>query len=379
MDRATLLQNASNLLPTLRARAAETEVARRMSDSTMKDLQEADLFRVMQPKIWGGFELDPGTFLEIGMLLASACGSTGWVYSILCVHSWELGCMARQAQDEVWGSDTNVLISSSYAPTGTVESVDGGYRLSGRWQFSSGCEQAQWVFLGGRVDDDNGPRTYSFLVPRSDYTIDDTWHVIGLRGTGSQDVVIEDAFVPTHRVHALTSGSEVSDSSLYRMPFPSLFGYSLTAPVIGMAQGALDAHVDWTKGRTRKATSSKVAGEVFSQIRVAEAARDIDAARLQMLNTFTDMLSIVDRGEEIPYEARVRARRDQVLGTRSAVAAIDQVFTNSGAHAIHETSVIQRFWRDAHAASLHNSNVAEPILSAYGEMRFGDSHPIGPF
>jgi len=287
--------------------------------------------------------------------------------------------MTRQAQEEVWGDDTNVLVSSSYAPTGTVEPVDGGYRVRGRWQFSSGCEHAQWALLGGRIEDEQGPRTAAFLIPRTDYTIDDTWHVIGLCGTGSQDVVIEDAFVPSHRVHELTSGSEVSDSRLYRVPFTSLFGYSLTAPVIGMAQGALDAHIEWTKGRTRKATASKVATEVFSQIRVAEAARDIDAARLQMMATFQDMLAIVDSGEEIPFEARVRARRDQVLGTRAAVGAIDQVFTNSGAHAIHETSVIQRFWRDAHAASLHNSNVAEPILTAYGALRFGETQPAGPF
>jgi 3-hydroxy-9,10-secoandrosta-1,3,5(10)-triene-9,17-dione monooxygenase len=373
------LQNAADLLPTLRARAAETEQGRRIPDSTMKDLHEAELFRVMQPKIWGGYELDPGVFLEIGMLLGSACGSTGWVYSILCVHSWELGCMTRQAQEEVWGEDTSVLVSSSYAPTGTVEAVAGGYRVRGRWQFSSGCEHSQWALLGGRVDDEQGPRTCAFLVPRADYVIEDTWHVIGLRGTGSHDVVIEDAFVPDHRVHALTSGSEVSDSRLYRVPFTALFGYSLTAPVIGMAQGAFDAHIEWTKSRTRKATASKVAGEVFSQIRVAEAGREIDAARLQMLSTFDEMLGLVDRGEEIPFEARVRARRDQVLGTRSAVGAIDQVFTNSGAHAIHETSEIQRFWRDAHAASLHNSNVAEPILSAYGALRFGEEQPNGPF
>ncbi|MBI5087833.1 MAG: flavin-dependent monooxygenase [Actinobacteria bacterium] len=378
MNRATLLQNAADLLPSLRERAADVEVARNVPDSTIKDLIEADLFRVMQPKLWGGYELDPGVFLELGMLLSTACGSTGWVYSILCVHSWELGCMTRTAQEEVWGDDTNVLVSSSYAPTGEVEPTAGGYRIRGRWQFSSGCEHAKWALLGARVEDSDGPRTCAFLVPRSDYVIEDTWRVIGLRGTGSHDVVIEDAFVPDHRVHALTSGSDVSDSRIYRVPFPALFGYSLTAPVIGMAQGALDAHIDWTKNRTRKATASKVAGEVFSQIRVAEAARDIDAARVQMLATFDDMLQTVDRGEEIPYEARVRARRDQVLGTRAAVAAIDQVFTNSGAHAIHETSVIQRFWRDAHAASLHNSNVAEPILSAYGALRFGDEQP-GPF
>jgi 3-hydroxy-9,10-secoandrosta-1,3,5(10)-triene-9,17-dione monooxygenase len=379
MDRETLLKNAEELLPALRERAASTELARRMSDETIADLHAADLFRVMQPAIWGGFELDPRVFLEIGMTLASACGSTGWVYSILCVHSWELGCMTRQAQDDVWGDDPSTLISSSYAPTGQVEAVEGGYRLTGRWQFSTGCEHASWAILGGRIVDEQGPRTCSFLVPRSDYEIDDVWRVIGLRGTGSQDVVLTDAFVPLHRVHAMTSGSEVSDSPIYRIPFPALFGYSLTAPIIGMAQGALDAHIEWTLGRTRKATAAKVAGEVFSQIRVAEAARDIDASRLQMLHTFGEMLDCIGNGDEIPFEARGRARRDQVLGTRSAVDAIDRIFVNSGGHAIHEDSVIQRFWRDAHAGSLHNSNVAEPILSAYGALRFGDQQPNTPF
>lgn len=379
MNRATLLQNTVDLLPAIRARAGETEANRRLPESTVKELQDADLFRVMQPKIWGGYELDPGVFLEIGMLLASACGSTGWVYSILCVHSWELGCMSLQAQEEVWGADTSVLVSSSYAPTGQVEAVDGGYRISGRWQFSSGCEHADWALLGGRIESEDGPRTCAFLIPRSEYVIEDTWHVIGLRGTGSQDVVVADSFVPMHRVHELTSGSEVSDSHLYRVPFTALFGYSLTAPVIGMAQGALDAHLALTAGRSRKATASRVAGEVFSQIRVAEAGRDIDAARIQMFSTFEDMLATIDQGEEISLEARVRARRDQVLGTRAAVAAIDHVFTNSGAHALHETSEIQRFWRDAHAASMHNSNVAEPILSAYGAMRLGELPANGPF
>ena len=379
MDRETLLKNAEALLPALRERAPETEALRRMSDETMADLKGADLFRVMQPAIWGGYELDPQTFLEIGMLLGSACGSTGWVYSILCVHSWELGCMSKTAQEEVWGDDTDTLISSSYAPTGTVESAPGGYRVSGRWQFSSGCEHSQWVFVGGRVDTPGGPRTYSFLIPRRDYRIDDVWNVIGLRGTGSQDVVVDDTFVPDHRVHPLTSGSEVSNSPLYRIPFPALFGYSLTAPVIGMAQGALDAHIAWTMGRSRKATGAKVATETFSQIRVAEAACAIDAARLQMLNNFTEMLALVAEGGEVPMEIRARARRDQVLGTRTAVAAIDHIFTNSGGHAIHESSPIQRFWRDGHAASLHNSNVAEPILSAYGAQRLGHPDLTSPF
>ena len=371
MDRDALLDNARGLLPSIRERVAETESTRRVPVETIKELHEAGLFRVIQPRVWGGYELDPQVFLELGMLIASACGSTGWVYSILCVHSWELGCMTLEAQQDVWSEDPATLTSSSYAPTGTAEPVDGGFRLTGRWQFSSGCDHADWALLGVKVPSDAGPRLSAVLVPRSDYRIDDVWHVVGLQGTGSNDIVVDGAFVPEHRVHALTSGSVVSDSSLYRIPFATLFGYSLTAPVIGMAQGALDEHVSMTRARSRKVAGTRVAEEVFSQIRVATASGEIDAARLQMLNTFTEMLDVVAGGDEVPLALRARGRRDQVLGTQTALRAIDRVFANSGAHAIRSDSPIQRFWRDAHAASLHNSNVPEPILSAYGALEFG--------
>jgi 3-hydroxy-9,10-secoandrosta-1,3,5(10)-triene-9,17-dione monooxygenase len=371
MDRDALLDNARALLPAIGERVAEAESTRRIPVETIKELHEAGLFRVIQPKVWGGFELEPQVFLELGMLIATACGSTGWVYSILCVHSWELGCMSRAAQEEVWSEDPTTLTSSSYAPTGVVERVDGGYLLSGRWQFSSGCDHASWALLGALVPSDDGPRLSALLVPRSEYRIEDVWHVVGLQGTGSNDIVVEGAFVPDHRVHALTSGSVVSESPLYRIPFATLFGYSLTAPVIGMAQGALEAHLAWTRARSRKVAGTKVAEEVFSQIRVAEASNEIDAARLQMLNTFGEMLTLVAEGGEVPLALRARGRRDQVLGTQLALRAIDRVFANSGAHAIRNDSPIQRFWRDAHAASLHNSNVPEPILSAYGALQFG--------
>jgi 3-hydroxy-9,10-secoandrosta-1,3,5(10)-triene-9,17-dione monooxygenase len=371
MDRDALLDNARALLPAIRDRVAEAEADRRIPDETIKELQEAGLFRVFQPKVWGGYELDPQLFLELGMLLATACGSTGWVYSILCVHSWELGCMSREAQEEVWTDDPSTLTSSSYAPTGIVEPVDGGYRLSGRWQFSSGCNHAEWALLGAMVPTEGGPRLSAMLVPRSEYHIEDVWHVIGLQGTGSNDVIVDGTFVPSHRVHDLTSGSDVSDSPLYRIPFATMFGYSLTAPVIGMAQGAFEEHIASTRARSRKVAGTKVAQEVFSQIRVAEASSEIDAARLQMFNTFEEMMDLATAGDEIPLWLRARGRRDQVLGTQLALRAIDRLFANSGARAIRSDSPIQRFWRDAHAASLHNSNVPEPILSAYGALQFG--------
>jgi 3-hydroxy-9,10-secoandrosta-1,3,5(10)-triene-9,17-dione monooxygenase len=273
------LDKARSLAPVLRERAFATEQARRISDETIRELKEAGLFRILQPARFGGFELDPRVFLEAGMIISAACGSTGWVYSVIGVHNWQLGLMPEQAQVDVWGEDQDTLICSSYTPRGHVEIVDGGYRLSGRWSFSSGCEHAQWAILGGVATDAAGNiKRLCFLVPRTDYTIDDVWRVVGLRGTGSNDVVIEDAFVPEHRTHDYRSGSVTSDSPIYRLPFGPVFTFGIAAPLLGAAQGALDDHVAWTAERVRITKGTRVAEEPFSQARVAEAAGELDGA-----------------------------------------------------------------------------------------------------
>jgi 3-hydroxy-9,10-secoandrosta-1,3,5(10)-triene-9,17-dione monooxygenase len=359
------------LLPGIRERAADAEAQRSLPEATIKEIREAGLFGVIKPVRWGGHELDPRVFLEIASLLGSACGSTGWVYSVLCVHNWQLALFPLETQEEVWGADDSVLLCSSYTPRGVVEVVDGGYRLSGRWQFSSGSAFAEWAFVGGfRPTPDGGKEMVSFLVPRTDYRIEDTWHVMGLRGTGSNDLVVDDKFVPEHRVHPFTSGSTTSDSPIYSVPFTALFGYSLTAPILGMAIGAYDEHVRYTRDRERLTAGKKVATESTTQIRVAEAAVLLDAVKLQIDDVFEQMLAAAETGE-VPLELRARARRDQVWGTRAAIEALDLVFANSGASAIREESPIQRFWRDAHAGSVHNSNVPEPLLAAFGALSLG--------
>src|SRR5690242_6484354 len=200
MQAADLLDRARSMAPALRERAFAAENARRVPEETMRELKQAGLFRALQPKAYGGFEIDPQVFLEIGMIIGSASPSTGWVYSVVGVHNWQLALMPKQAQDDVWGEDQDTLISSSYTPRGQIEIVDGGYRVNGRWSFSSGCDHSQWVILGGVATEPDGTiRRLCFLLPRSDYRIDDVWHVIGLRATGSNDIVVEDAFVPEYR------------------------------------------------------------------------------------------------------------------------------------------------------------------------------------
>ena len=296
----TVVGAVRDLLPVLRDRAQETEDARVVPAESVKALEEAGFFRLLQPARFGGHEADPITFLTAVRLIASACGSTGWVSSVLGVHPWQLALFPVQAQEEIWGADSTTRMSSSYAPTGRVEAVAGGYRLSGRWSFSSGCDHATWAILGGIVlDADGNPADFrNFLVPASDYVIDDVWDTVGLRGTGSNDIVIADGFVPEHRSLSFTDvtrcacpGQEANPAPLYRLPFGSVFSYAITTPIIGMATGAYEAHVSYLRERVRTAYGGqKAAEDPFAQVRIAEAAAELDAAWLALEHNMTQLM-----------------------------------------------------------------------------------------
>jgi 3-hydroxy-9,10-secoandrosta-1,3,5(10)-triene-9,17-dione monooxygenase len=195
---ASVLGAVRDLLPTFRDRADEAERLRVVPEASIKELEEVGFFRLLQPQRFDGLEADPVTFYTAVRDIASACGSTGWVASVVGVHPWQVALFADEAQQAVWGEDTNTRLSSSYAPTGKATVTEGGYLLSGRWSFSSGCDHCTWVLLGGLVFNDEGSVVdfKTFMVPRKDYTIVDVWHMIGLSGTGSNDIVVDEVFVP---------------------------------------------------------------------------------------------------------------------------------------------------------------------------------------
>jgi 3-hydroxy-9,10-secoandrosta-1,3,5(10)-triene-9,17-dione monooxygenase len=369
-----------DLLPVLRDRAQETEDARRVPAESVKALQETGFFKLLQPKRYGGVEADPVSFYTAVKLIASACGSTGWVASILGVHPWHVALFDAQAQQDVWGEDTDVRISSSYAPMGKATVVDGGYRLSGRWSFSSGCDHCSWVLLGGPAFADGKPVDFcTYLLPIADYSIVDVWDTVGLRGTGSNDVVVDDVFVPQHRALSFmatskcrTPGQEVNPGPLYKLPYGSVHPSTITAPIIGMAQGAYDAHVEHQGKRVRAAYAGEQSKEdPFAKVRIAEAASEIDAAWLQLTHNIDELYQHACRGEKLPFSTRLRVRRDQVRGTERAISAIDRLFENSGGRAIQRGTPIQRFWRDAHAGRVHAANDAERAYVMFGTGAFG--------
>lgn len=376
-----ILGKVRELLPTLAERAGEAEELRRVPPETIKALQETGFFRMLQPVRYGGFESHPLDFYTAVRLIASACGSTGWVASVLGVHPWHVGLFDDRAQAEVFGEDQDTRISSSYAPTGRAKAVEGGFRFSGRWSFSSGCDHATWVLLGGLVMNDEGkPVDFrTFLLPIADYTINDVWDTVGLRGTGSNDIVVDDVFVPEYRALSMANtarckcpGQEVNPGPLFRMPYGTIHPYAVTAPIIGMATGAYSLHVGATRERVRAAyLGEKSVDDPFAQVRIATAAADIDVAWWTLEKDITEEWAHAVAGTKIPIDLRLRARRDQVLGSGRALGAIDLLFESAGGKAINAGLPLPRFWRDAHAARVHAGNDPERVLVLYGKNELG--------
>jgi alkylation response protein AidB-like acyl-CoA dehydrogenase len=293
-----------------------------------------------------------------------------------------IGCYPLEAQQEVWNDGPGAVASASYAPSGKAETTSGGFRLSGRWSFASGCDNAQWGILGGMIPLDDGIRPGFFLVPCAEYTIHDDWHVMGLAGTGSKTIVVENAFVPAHRAVTFADlltgngpGTKVNTNPLYRQPMLAVVPHCLVSPALGMARGALQAFIDQVGGRT---TRGAVAGSnrrmtefATVQMRVAEATASIDAAELMIRRDLQETADAVERGEQVGVDMRLRNRLTHSFATRLLTQAVDAVFLAAGGSALGLQHPVQRFWRDIHAASSHISLNWDAVGSMYGQHIFG--------
>jgi 3-hydroxy-9,10-secoandrosta-1,3,5(10)-triene-9,17-dione monooxygenase len=380
MTPETYLDRVRALLPALRERAASAERLRRLPDETLADFQKAGLFRALQPKRYDGYELDPATFYQAVIEVGTVCGSSAWILGVIGVHNWHLAIFPPQAQEEVWGEDTGVQLSTSLAPTGTVERVAGGFRLKGRWSFSSGCDFCHWAVLGGLVPSEAGgaPEARVFLVPRRDYRIDDNWHVVGLCGTGSKDLVVADAFVPEYRTHSYEDtfrlrhpGAAINEAPLYRLPWGLIFPYGITAPAVGVALGALATFREQSGRRLNLRDQSRLVEDPFIQFRLAEAAAETDAAHDRLLRNFAEMMRLARAGAEIPLADRARYRWDAGQAIAWSVRAVDRLFEASGGRGIFLDNPIQRAWRDVHAMRAHAGNNPERAALVFGRSEFG--------
>jgi 3-hydroxy-9,10-secoandrosta-1,3,5(10)-triene-9,17-dione monooxygenase len=376
-----LVQRARSLIPALKERADAANATRRLPQDTVRDLHDAGLFRILQPKRWGGYELDPGVYFDVQMTLAEGCMSTAWVFGVIGVHNFQLALFDLKAQQDVWGEDSSIRISSSYQPVGKVEKVDGGFRLSGRWGFSSGCEYCDWVFVGALYwpNGDKGPPDMrTFLVPRKDYRILDTWKTFGLQGTGSHDIVIEDAFVPEYRTHrafdgfmGTNPGRAVNGGALYQLPWAQVFVRSVSSAAIGATQGALDAFIDIAAKRVSTNTGKATKADPFAMNAIAKTQSAIDDMKGTLHRSFREMMSRVRAGKEITLQERVQWRYQSSQVGRRCADLVDDLLPLLGGRAIYNDSPIIRYWLDLNASRAHVANDPTLIGTTLGGMSVG--------
>lgn len=380
--REELISRARALIPVLAERSEEAERIRHIPDETVEDLHRTGLWRILQPKSRGGSELDYSALVDIPTILARGCASTAWVHVNLASHHWMLGMWPPEAQDVVWGDNPDTLIGSALIyPPGKVQRVDGGFRLSGRWSFSSGIHPCDWIMLGGMVPPESGdgpPVPYIFVVNVKDIEVIDTWHVAGLAGTGSQDVACDDVFVPWYMALSCldirggpTPGSAVNPGELYRLSVLGLFPHILAGPMTGMAEGAFDDYVGGLRDAISTYNSSRVAEHTTIQMKIAEAGALIQASKLLLRENCAEGHRMAAAGEVPSLEDKTRWRRDAAHAAGNAVKAMDLIYGMAGASANYLTSPLQRRFRDIHAAAHQIQVIWDINAPEYGRAVLG--------
>jgi 3-hydroxy-9,10-secoandrosta-1,3,5(10)-triene-9,17-dione monooxygenase len=369
-----MLARVEGLRELIRGNAAQARSERRVPQANIDALRDAGFFLALQPARWGGYELDPQDFFRMQTVIAEACMSTAWASGIVSVHAFQIALMDERAQADVWGEDIHTRVSSSYAPMGKVEVVDGGFRFSGRWGWSSGCDHCTWVLLGGILPD-GSYRT--FLVPREDYEIVDTWHSMGLQGTGSNDIVVENVFVPEYRTHKQTDGFlgtnpgvSAESADLYRLPWAQLFIRVVSTPAIGAARDALSLYRELVVGKA-SGDITKLAGDTGTQERIAVATNAIDEMEVVMQRNFERMMAQVKRGDPIPIEERILNRYQASLVIDKAIDVVDLLFSSAGGSSVFLGSDIQQRFLDIHTARAHVANNPTGFARNLGAVALG--------
>jgi resorcinol 4-hydroxylase (FADH2) len=388
-----LLDRARALRPMLMERASATEAGRRVSEDVTRALVEAGLYRLGQPRRFGGYEYGPSELLKLGFEIGRGCGSTGWCAMIANVNAWLASYWPLEAQEEIWGDDADHLVTGTFVPTGQCEPVDGGFRVWGRWPFASNCDNSDWLFVSALLPEAEGqPSSVGwFMVPRADLGIDqDSWHVAGMQGTGSKTLLADHpVFVPAHRVirfadveRGTTPGRGIAGNVMAGFNFATMGAVTLVAPLLGTAQAALDWYSEAmrvkVKASLKPGAPMSVAQSPQAQARAGEAQVRIDAALALLLADLAPLEAQVRAGEDLAVADRVRIRRDIGFAARAAADAVNLLFEGAGAASAALDAPIQRHWRDINAAARHASLDTQAIYALVGQVCFG-LDPKGQF
>ena len=383
----TVFERIEEASSELAGRSRAADELGRLPDDVAKRLKDTGVVRMLQPTQFGGYEADPRDFLAAVMEVGHSCPSAGWISGVVGVHPWELAFNDERLQEEVWGDDPDTWVASPYAPMGTATPVDGGYVVDGRWSFSSGTDLCDWVVLGAGVPGggtDGIPFMLHVMLPRADYEIDpDSWKVMGLEGTGSKDIIVREAFVPTYRtidaVKVMDGRAAVEagrTEPLYRMPWSTIFPCAIAAGLLGIAEGVLQHALDYQTSRVNAVGTAQVS-DPHTRRTLGEAAADLRGARAQLLYDVGELYEKLGTGYQPTMADRVAMRRDQVRVGWRAVEAADRAFTCCGGNAVRTDKPVQRYWRSMHAGMNHAVFVPGPVYDDAAGMLMGEK-PSGP-
>jgi 3-hydroxy-9,10-secoandrosta-1,3,5(10)-triene-9,17-dione monooxygenase len=380
---ADLIARARSFIPTLIECGVETERERRVPPRIVEEMRAAGLFRALQPKRWGGYETDVGTYYEIEMALAEGDMSAAWIYGVVGVTQWVMALLDDRAARDVWGKDSSTLIGLSLAPAGKITPVEGGFRLSGRWPFASGCLYCDWALVGAFVPPDppaaaNAPPEWRmYLVPRSDYEIADTWQVAGLKGTGSNDIVVEDAFVPAYRMHRMLDnvicagpGQAVNTAPLYRVPFGQVFGGGVAYAAIGALQGMLNDFRAYAGPRMRLG-GRRTVEDPDALLAVGEADHAIDEMKLLLHRNVRNLAAYAERGEVPPQHERLKYKFQMATATERCRALAARLFQAAGGAGLYSQHRFGRILADINAGRQHVTNQHEMHGREWGRHLLG--------
>jgi len=374
-----LVQRARELAPVLAKRGKQADADRSLPAETIADMQAAGFFEVLKPKKYGGYEMDPQVFYDVQMALAEGCMSTAWVYGVVGVHNWQIALFDPKAAEDVWGGgDTSVLIASTYMPKGQVTPVEGGFKFSGRWGFSSGIDHCDWVFLGGLIFNEGQPPEYrTFLLPKSDFEIVDTWHTMGLKATGSKDIVVKDVFVPEYRTHKASDGfmgtnpgRDTFTAPLYKLPFGQIFVRAVSTAAIGGLQGALNCFKDFGAVRVGN-MGAKTSEQVPAQMAVADTAVAIDEMKTTLKRNFSELMDAAKQGRMIDLNDRLLYRYQASLVVERCAKHAYQLHSACGGAGIFSDFPMIRYFMDILSARAHYANNPDIFGRNFGGVALG--------
>jgi 3-hydroxy-9,10-secoandrosta-1,3,5(10)-triene-9,17-dione monooxygenase len=378
-----LVARARALIPVLRERADQTAAQRQLPAQTIDDFKAAGFFRILQPKRWNGYEMHPNVFYDVVMTVAEGDMSAAWALSVVGVHAWQIAGFDDQTQHEVWGEDDSVLLSSTYMPGGRATRVEGGYKFTGRWGYSSGSEFCTWVILGGlMLGPDGKPNGEGgqFLVPRTDYEIVDTWETPGLRGSGSNDIVIKECFVPDR--HTMIGpglftcqlpGQAVNPGPLYRLPFGQVFPRAVTTASIGALQGLITQMQETAKTRANL-LGTRTSQDPVAALAIAEAQNEVDELKLVLSRNFEALWAYAERGEVPPIELRSKFRFQASLPPERVSNAAMRLFKAVGGAAVYSKNPYGRIMNDIMVGRQHIAAQFEVFGRNWGSVLMGQEN-----